>query len=83
LLPPVYTERGNRWSPSLVVRNTHGLNVTRTQVRQRVQAALVELSGDFGAHVDITEGPRGLYQDLLKTSPRLSEAVAGVTASMS
>jgi len=48
-------------------------------VRQRVQAALVELSGDFGAHVDITEGPRGRYQDLLKTSPRLSEAVAGLT----
>ncbi len=43
---------------------------------QRVHVALVELSGDFRAHVDITEGPDGLYRDLLKTSPRLSDAVA-------
>ncbi len=46
---------------------------------QRVHAALVELSGDFSAHVDITEGPDGLYRDLLKTSPRLSDAVASLT----
>lgn len=43
---------------------------------QRVHVALVELSGDFGAHIDVTEGPDGLYEDLLKTSPRLSGAVA-------
>lgn len=46
---------------------------------QRVHVALVELSGDFRAHVEITEGPDGLYRDLLKTSPRLSDAVAGLT----
>jgi hypothetical protein len=46
---------------------------------QRVQAALVELSGDFREHIELTEGPRGLYRDLLKVSPRLSEAVAGLT----
>jgi hypothetical protein len=46
---------------------------------QRVHAALVELSGDFREHVDITEGPHGLYRDLLTTSPRLSGAVAGLT----
>jgi len=46
---------------------------------QRVQVALVELSGDFRSHVDITEGPDGLYRDLLTTSPRLSDAVAGLT----
>jgi hypothetical protein len=46
---------------------------------QRVHAALVELSADFRAHIDITEGPNGLYGDLLKTSPRLSNAVAGLT----
>jgi hypothetical protein len=46
---------------------------------QRVHVALVELSGDFGAHVDITEGPDGLYRDLLETSPRLSDAVARLT----
>lgn len=46
---------------------------------QRVHAALVELSADFRAHIDITEGPNGLYGDLLKTSPRLSDAVAGLT----
>ena len=46
---------------------------------QRVHAALVELSADFREHIDITEGPNGLYGDLLKTSPRLSDAVASLT----
>ena len=46
---------------------------------QRVHVALVELSGDFHAHVDITEGPDGLYRGLLKTSPRLSDAVTSLT----
>ncbi|MGH3308244.1 MAG: hypothetical protein ACRDOX_11200 [Nocardioides sp.] len=46
---------------------------------QRVHVSLVELSGDLREHIDITEGPNGLYRDLLKTSPRLSGAVAGLT----
>jgi hypothetical protein len=45
----------------------------------RVQAALVEVSGDFRDHVDLTEGPNGLYRELLKTSPRLAGAVDGLT----
>lgn len=45
----------------------------------RVQAALVELGGDFRAHLDITEGPDGLYRELLTSSPRLGGAVAGLT----
>lgn len=46
---------------------------------ERVNVALVELSGDFREHINITEGPDGLYRDLFKTSPRLSDAVAGLT----
>ena len=46
---------------------------------QRVHVSLVELSGDFREHIDITEAANGLYRDLLKTSPRLSGAVAGLT----
>ena len=46
---------------------------------ERVQAALVELSGDIREHIDITEGPDGLYRGLLETSPRLSDAVASLT----
>jgi hypothetical protein len=46
---------------------------------QRVHVALVELAGDFREHIDITEGSNGLYRDLLKTSPRLSDAVANLT----
>jgi len=46
---------------------------------ERVHVALVELSGDFRGHIDITEGPDGLYRDLLETSPRLSDAVASLT----
>jgi hypothetical protein len=46
---------------------------------QRVHVALVELSGDLRDHIDVTEGPNGLYRDLLKSSPRLSDAVASLT----
>jgi hypothetical protein len=52
----------------------------RAHWAHRVHAALAEVSGDFRAHVDITEGPRGLYADVLRTSPRLSGAVDGLTS---
>jgi hypothetical protein len=42
----------------------------------RVHGALVELSADFGTHIEVTEGPEGLYRELLRTAPRLSGAVA-------
>jgi hypothetical protein len=51
----------------------------RTRWAERVHVALVELSGDFLGHIDITEGRDGLYRDLLETSPRLSGAVASLT----
>ena len=51
----------------------------RSRWVQRVQAALVEVAGDFRTHVEITEGPRGLYRELLETSPRLSGAVDRLT----
>ncbi len=46
---------------------------------QRIHVALVELAGDFREHIEITEGPNGLYRDLLTSSPRLSDAVASLT----
>lgn len=46
---------------------------------QRVHVALVELSADFREHIDITEGPSGLYRGLLTTAPRLSNTVARLT----
>jgi hypothetical protein len=46
---------------------------------QRVHVALVELAGDIREHIDLTEGPNGLYRDLITSSPRLSDAVAGLT----
>ena len=46
---------------------------------QHVHVALVGLSADFHEHVDITEGPCGLYRGLLETAPRLSHAVARLT----
>ena len=42
---------------------------------QGVSAALLELSGDFRDHVEITEGPEGLYARVNRTSPRLSHQV--------
>lgn len=41
----------------------------------RVHVALVELSADFREHIGFTEGPDGLYVDVLATAPRLSGAV--------
>jgi hypothetical protein len=46
---------------------------------ERVHVALVELSADFGEHIDITEGPDGLYRELLSRAPRLSGAVTRLT----
>lgn len=45
----------------------------------RVNVALVELSADFLEHIDITEGPEGLYPGVLTTAPRLSSTVASLT----
>jgi hypothetical protein len=46
---------------------------------ERVHAALLELSGDLRQHVAVTEGPDGLYQDLLRTAPRLTGPVSNLT----
>jgi hypothetical protein len=46
---------------------------------ERVHVALVELSADLSEHVRITEGPDGLYQELMKSAPRLSGAVSRLT----
>jgi hypothetical protein len=46
---------------------------------ERVHVALVELQADLREHIDITEGPDGLYHGLLATAPRLSLPVARLT----
>jgi len=46
---------------------------------QNVSAALLELSGDFRDHVELTEGPSGLYARVNRTSPRLSHQVLRLT----
>ena len=50
-----------------------------TRWAQRVHVALVELEGDLREHIEVTEGPNGLYRDVLTHSPRLSNAIAGLT----
>jgi hypothetical protein len=42
---------------------------------QGVSDALLELSGDFHDHVELTEGPAGLYARVNRSSPRLSHQV--------
>jgi hypothetical protein len=52
----------------------------RTSVwAERAHVALVELSADFREHIDVTEGPDGLYPGVLTTAPRLSSAVSRLT----
>ena len=43
---------------------------------ERVHVALVELSADLRAHVEITGGAEGMYSAALAAAPRLSHAVA-------
>jgi len=44
-----------------------------------VSDALLELSSDFHDHVELTEGPAGLYARVNRTSPRLSHQVQRLT----
>jgi hypothetical protein len=46
---------------------------------QRVSDALLELSGDFHDHVELTEGSNGLYGRVIRTSPRLGHVVERLT----
>ena len=46
---------------------------------QRAHTALAQLVADFREHIDVTEGPSGLYADLRTAEPRLSHAVARLT----
>jgi hypothetical protein len=41
----------------------------------RVAESLAGLSEEVDAHVAVTEGPHGLYQEILDTAPRLANAV--------
>jgi hypothetical protein len=47
---------------------------------QRVSVAVIELDADFREHVELTEGPDGLYRSLLEVAPRLSNVVRTLTA---
>lgn len=46
---------------------------------QNVSAALLALSGDFRDHVELTEGPAGLYGRVIASSPRLAHQVERLT----
>src|SRR5947209_2772304 len=47
---------------------------------EAVHAALVMISDDFGAHVEVTEGPGGLHQAILAGDLRLANGVEALTA---
>jgi hypothetical protein len=42
---------------------------------ERVHVALVELSADLTAHIDLSEGADGLHAEVLSSSPRLAGQV--------
>ncbi|MGH8774735.1 MAG: hypothetical protein ACRDWI_06025 [Jiangellaceae bacterium] len=46
----------------------------------RVQARADRLAAAFDDHVSVTEGPAGMYADILRTAPRLNFAVARLAA---
>jgi hypothetical protein len=45
-----------------------------------VHASLMMIADDFGAHVEVTEGPGGLHQAILAGDLRLANAVEALTA---
>jgi hypothetical protein len=45
-----------------------------------VHASLMMIADDFGAHVEVTEGPGGLHQAILAGDIRLANAVEALTA---
>lgn len=47
---------------------------------EAVHAAVVAVADDFGAHVEVTEGPGGLHQAILTGDLRLANAVEALTA---
>ena len=47
--------------------------------RERVRAALAELSHDFQDHVELTERPGGIYDTVRQSDPRLIAAVDRLT----
>ncbi|WP_375480883.1 hypothetical protein [uncultured Jatrophihabitans sp.] len=46
---------------------------------EAVHDALRTLATDFGAHIEVTEGPDGLHQAILTRDLRLANAVTGLT----
>lgn len=46
---------------------------------EAVHASLVMIADDFGAHVEVTEGPGGLHQAILTGDLRLANAVDALT----
>jgi len=46
---------------------------------ERVSTALLELSSDIHDHVELTEGPSGLYGRVIRSSPRLGHVVDRLT----
>lgn len=52
----------------------------RARWAERVHAALTDLATDLRHHITITEGPDGLYQEVLAAAPRLAELVSRLTA---
>jgi hypothetical protein len=47
---------------------------------EAVHACAVRIADDFGAHVEVTEGPGGLHQAILAGDLRLANAVRALTA---
>jgi hypothetical protein len=46
---------------------------------EAVHATLVMIADDFGAHVEVTEGPGGLHEAILAGAVRLANAVDALT----
>ena len=45
----------------------------------KVRNALIQVDADFRMHVEVTEGPRGLYEQVLTDAPRLAFRVRRLT----
>ena len=70
---PSAPSSASRWPPSTPPSTCR--SASGPPWRGRVRAALTELAHDLRDHVELTEAPGGLYDDILAKAPRLSRKV--------
>jgi hypothetical protein len=70
--------KGQRLSLRRAIDELHGvLGAPGGAAPERLEPILDHLRTVFGVHVEVTESPGGLYEEILEIAPRLANKIAG------